>query len=232
MIGTLRPTPGPLLALGLILAIALLGCGGGGGGEGTTAARTAPASAPPASTPTPTHTSPMTPSSAPSRGGAHGSRSAEPKGASSARGAGASLSGAAALETPGGDNSIQRFGSEAGASEIEAAGSVLHAYLSALAAADARGMCAELSKDARASLLRARVLHGSAKTCAEAIALFTRMPATAARQAAVADVAALRVEGPRGFLLYRGAQGAKMFIQLERKGGRWWVAAPIPSALP
>ena len=126
--------------------------------------------------------------------------------------------GAAQFETKGGDNSIQEFGSEASGSDFEAAAAALHGYLDARAAAAWTAACAYMSP--------------GVANCPETLAsLSADVPAAALSEAAEADVAALRIEGDRGFLLFHGARGTNYFMPLVREGGTWKVAAIAPSAI-
>ena len=137
------------------------------------------------------------------------------------------------LETQGGDNSIQEFGTEASASERKAAGAALHGYLDARAAHEWRGACSYFAPSVSASLAQL-VKEEKAKggVCPAALeALSATIPQTSLDEAARADVVALRSEGDRGFLLFRGAHGTNYFVPMVKEGGAWKVAAIAPSAL-
>lgn len=139
-------------------------------------------------------------------------------------------SGAAELETEGGDNSIQEFGSEASGSDFEAAAAALHGYLDARAARAWRAACSHLSPDTRGSL--GDLGGGGAASCPETLAsLSAEVPNEVLAEAAEADVAAMRVEGDRAFLLFRGAHDAAYFMPMAHVGGAWKVAAITASAL-
>lgn len=136
--------------------------------------------------------------------------------------------GAEQFVTPGGDNSVQEFGAEAGESEFEEAAAALHAFLDARAEGDWATTCEYLSTEVLRSFeqfaTRSEDLRG--KGCPELLASVSG-PATedARREAAIADVGALRADGDQGFLLYRGAEDTPYAIPMAREEGRWKVAA-------
>src|SRR5262249_44884233 len=114
-------------AASMLLALVLLaGCGGGGGGGTTDSVQVATGEG-----------------TIQTRTGAHqtmnngeSTKHAEAQKADPGSDSGqtAPASGAAPFESKGGDNSIQRYGSEAATAELTQAGAVLHAYLDARAA--------------------------------------------------------------------------------------------------
>ncbi|HET9152753.1 MAG TPA: hypothetical protein VFN85_01395 [Solirubrobacterales bacterium] len=143
--------------------------------------------------------------------------------------------GSGQFEAKGGDNSIEEFGEETSGSEFEEAAAALHDYLDARAqrawAAACRYLAAGVTKELIAQLAQGR--GSPAPTCAGLLAGFsTGLPQAVLREAAVADVGSLRVEGDRGFLLYHGAGRAPYFISMAREEGHWKVAAIGPSPAP
>jgi hypothetical protein len=142
--------------------------------------------------------------------------------------------GAKQFVTKGGDNSIQEFGSEPSGSEFEAAAAAVHAYLDARAAGAWAAACEWLAPAVSRELVRQLGAGSGGKQpgCAEVLAgLSAGVPPAALREAAQADVGALRVEGDRGFVLFRGAQGDDYFIPMVREDGEWKVAAIAASPL-
>lgn len=135
----------------------------------------------------------------------------------------------------GGDNSIQEFGSEAGSSDFAAATTALHAYLDARAAHAWAASCEYLVAGAAEQLAQLSAAgggQGKQPSCAEVLAgLSAGVPDAALREAAQADAAALRTEGGRAFLIFKGA-GGTYFMPMAHEGGAWKVAAIAPSALP
>jgi hypothetical protein len=220
-------------ALAVLAALALAACGGGGGG--TTASSTA---AQPAA------------GSGGASGGKQGAQgSSQGQGSGQGQGQGGakhgvpgdtsahftapthhdSATGAAQFETKAGDNSIQEFGSEAGSSDFAAAATALHGYLDARAAAAWAAACSYLSPGIAASLAQLGGGGGGA-SCPEVVAGLS-VPGAALSEAAEAEVAALRIEGDRAFLLFHGAHGADYFMPMAHEGGAWKVAAIAPSAI-
>jgi hypothetical protein len=187
-------------ALPLLAILALAGCGGGGGASTSTAA-TAPGQA--------AHP--------------HSHQGEAPSPA-----AGARRQGSAQFRTPGGDNSIQEYGTEAGRAELREAAAALHGFLDARLALRWARACSYLGASVRHSL-EALSAGGSKKArtgCAGALAaLAASIPRAALAEAAVADARALRSKGPHGFLLYYGAHHAPYGIPVVREGGAWLVGA-------
>lgn len=141
-----------------------------------------------------------------------------------------SASGAAAFEAKGADNSIQESGSEAPASELDSAATALHGYLDARAAADWGKACSFMASPVAASLSQLTGEKGS--SCAKTMkALSAGLPAAALKEAAIAEVGALRVKGDSAFLLFHGAHGSDYFIPMAREGSAWRVAAIAASPL-
>jgi hypothetical protein len=207
-----------LLLLPFALA-ALLGCGEAGPGPDTTATTSAAG---------PRTPSPAASDSAPSPDRPH--RTPQPAHRAAPKPADADAGGAAAFLVPGGDNSIQRSGSEASAAARAAASAALHAFLTARAAGDWRRACAQLSAPILAQLAQLARRPGS--TCPHLLAgLSAAVPPPARRRLAAARVGAFRVSADRGFLLFHTAAGAAYFAPMVREDGRWLLAALAPSPL-
>src|SRR6478609_5676867 len=207
------------------LAAGLSACGGG--------------STSTASTPTGDEATAPSTSAAPKQASKpEGAGSSKPSGASAGGGGGgSSAGGAAAFETHGGDNSIQRFGGEAASSELAQAAAALHGYLAARAAGAWGAACSYMAAGFAKSLQQfagaAKQGKGKSAGCPQLLAaLSAGVPAAARREATVAEVGALRVEGERAFLLFTGSHGAHYFMPMAREGGVWKVGALAASALP
>lgn len=134
----------------------------------------------------------------------------------------------------GGDNSVQEYGSEQTAgSEFAEAAATLHVYLDARAAGAWGAACGALAAGLVEQLVEQLEGSGSKTACPEVLAAFnSSFPSAALREAAEVNVAALRVEGDKGFLLFKGAHDEPFFIPMRREGGDWKVAAVGPSSLP
>lgn len=142
--------------------------------------------------------------------------------------------GAEQFRVRGGDNSIQDFGSEAGGSEFERAAAALHGYLDARAQGAWAAACSYLSSDTRRMLAKfasqSKRLKG--RGCAATLAAFSAGAKGALRaEANRADAGSLRVEGERGFVIYRGVEKTVFAIPMAREDGGWKVAALAPTPL-
>ena len=134
--------------------------------------------------------------------------------------------GSGQFRVKGGDNSVQDFGEESGESELEEAARVLHAFYVARAEEDWKPACAQLSA---AVMQQLKVLGARSKSgdtgCPETLAAITPpLPPAVRRESTVVDAGSLRVEGKRGFLIYRGAEDTAYAINMAREDG-WKVGA-------
>jgi hypothetical protein len=138
--------------------------------------------------------------------------------------------GSAQFRAKGGDNSVPNYGSEAARSELTQAAETLHAYMVARAKHDWAKSCAYLSAEARKSAEQLAAAPGS--DCASGLAAFSKgVTPSAARELTVIDAASLRADGPRGFLLYRGAGDTPFSMPMVREGETWTVGLLLPSQL-
>jgi hypothetical protein len=140
--------------------------------------------------------------------------------------------GSGQFRVKGGDNSIQDFGEEGSESELEEAAVALHDFFVARAEGDWRAACARLSKTVVEQLeqLGARAKPES-KSCPSTLAALTPpLPPAVQRESTLVDAGSLRVEGERGFLIYRGAEQTAYAINMAHEGGQWKVGglAPVP----
>ena len=134
--------------------------------------------------------------------------------------------GSGQFRVEGGDNSIQDFGEESDEGELEEAARVLHDFYVARAEEDWKAACAQLSKTVIQQLeqLGARSKSGD-KSCPATLAVLTPPLSPAVqRETTAVDAGSLRVEGDRGFLIYRGAEKTVYAINMAREGG-WKVGA-------
>ncbi len=133
--------------------------------------------------------------------------------------------GAAQFEVKGADNSVQEFGSEASESEMQAAAAALHGFLDARTERNWAAACGYLSRPTRQGI-EGLGGSGGSQSCAAALgALSANVPRSNLREAAIADVGALRSEGDRAFLIYRGAEEVVYAIAMSREGGEWKVGS-------
>jgi len=137
-------------------------------------------------------------------------------------------------ETKGGDNSIQEYGEETSGADFDAAARVLHEYLDARAARAWGAACERLSATSVEELTQqlGAAAGGRQPSCAAVLAALTSpLPPSVLREAAEADVGAVRVEGERAFVLFHGPHGA-YFMPMADEDGDWKVAAIAASPLP
>jgi hypothetical protein len=218
----LLPVASATTALMLVFAV---GCGSAGGGASTGEPGSASTAA------TPPNTTPAA-QGAPSAGSANGESDFGPAPKSAAAQSASARHDSAPFETKGGDNSIQESGSEASSSELDQAAVVLHGYLDSRAAGSWGRACTFVTPGLIASMRQLAGGAGAKLSCPKLFAsLSAGLPAAALREAAIAEVGALRVKGDSAFLLFHGAHGADYFISMVREGGEWKVAALAPSPL-
>lgn len=140
--------------------------------------------------------------------------------------------GSGQFRVKGGDNSVQDFGEESGGSELEEAAAALHDFFAARAEEDWSAACARLSKTVTEQLEQLGSRSKSAnKSCPATLAALTPpLPPAVQRESTVVDAGSLRVEGERGFLIYRGAEQTVYAITMAREGEQWKVGslAPVP----
>ncbi|MEZ5076432.1 MAG: hypothetical protein R2725_03205 [Solirubrobacterales bacterium] len=140
--------------------------------------------------------------------------------------------GSGSFVVPGGDNSIQTYGDEAGPVERDAASAVLEAYMKARARADSRVACANLAEVAYRDVANQVAAAAGADCIAVVDALDRQIPASARANTMTGPIGDLRVGGGRAFALYHGSAGVDYTIQMTREGGSWKVAALVPFELP
>jgi hypothetical protein len=126
----------------------------------------------------------------------------------------------------GGDNSIQRYGTEASSGERVRAAATAAAYLRANAAGDWGRSCSYLEASLRVHLeqVASRQLGGEAG-CAKAMAALVAVPASTLRRAADIDAISMRISGDHGFLIYRDGAGAAANLPMVLEGGQWKVSS-------
>ncbi len=136
--------------------------------------------------------------------------------------------GSAQFRVKGGDNSIQEFGEESDEGELEEAATVLHDFYVARVRSEWQRACSKLS-DVVVGQLRAlasQAKQGIGKGCAAILGgISPSLPASVARESTIVDAGSLRVEGDRGFLIYRGAEGTVYAINMALEDDSWKVGA-------
>ena len=138
----------------------------------------------------------------------------------------------AGFEVPGGDNGIQEFGKEVAGSDLRQADEAVAALFHALEAGDWSEVCRRyLSRRNVASFKKLAEMspHIKGASCPEVLG---RLSSTGETPAAPKDgIAALRIEGDRGFGLYRATDGKGYAISMKKEDGRWKLNALGPTPL-
>jgi hypothetical protein len=144
--------------------------------------------------------------------------------------------GAAQFRTKGGDNSIEESGVEGDAAERERAAAALHAYLDLRRAHRWAAACEYLAAPLIVTLERAIELSprkAKPEGCPAVLAAMSKaVPQRVLAQLDRVDVASLRVNGRRGFLLYHGPQRKNYVMVVAKEAGNWRMAALDGSVLP
>ena len=222
--------------LASLLLFALAGCGGSSGPSSTS---TSAQSSPGTTTPKQAKAKPKGQAKAKAKKSAPEEAPGPPASAFHPKHHHDSGGGSAQFVVKGGDNSVQEYGSEASESELQKAAAALHGFLDARAQRNWAAACTYLAESVTQSFAQmAEAAREAAKKqglasspvegsgCAATLdALSGRLPDSNLREAAIADVGALRVKGGQAFLIYRGAHGAIAAITMAREGGGWKVAS-------
>jgi hypothetical protein len=141
----------------------------------------------------------------------------------------------AQFRVKGGDNSIQEYGIEADAVDLEAAAKVLHRYLVARAERKWGLACTYLTPRQVDQLIQlaASSPQLDGKGCGSVLAaLLGGVSGSAARDLTVIDAVSLRSQGGQSYLLYRGAGDTGYFAPMIKQGAIWRVASLEPTAFP
>ena len=143
--------------------------------------------------------------------------------------------GSASFRTPGGDNSIQNFGEEADAAEVDEASATLSGYMEARAKDDWAKQCTLLAQDRGGAARTAR--HPLAPVQGQGLRGDPRgaagtAPASTRTNTLTDGIASLRFEDDRGFALYHGTGGVDYFVPMVKEDGQWKIGAFAPSEFP
>jgi hypothetical protein len=141
----------------------------------------------------------------------------------------------AAFIVKGGKNRVATFGKEAGAAEREAASAVLAQNLKARETEDWAGQCASLTAAHVKQMEELAAERSIGNRCPEGVGSEAEpIEGTEALRADTlsGSIAALRVEGDRGYALYHGDDGKNYAMAMRREGGHWKVASLTTINLP
>jgi hypothetical protein len=147
-------------------------------------------------------------------------------------GAGASEDGQRRRPEPGGERSIETYGSEAAGAERDAVAGAMHAYFDSVAREEYGPACSYLATQVQRSLEQFASKALRRKGCAAILPKLLSPTAPAvAREQANGKVTRVRVKGEQAFVVYH-APGAKLYMMtMVREGGEWKAALAIGSVL-
>ena len=144
--------------------------------------------------------------------------------------------GSGQFVVPGGDNSVQEYGEEAGEAELREAAEAVHAYFVARVTGEWARACGFLSAVSIESLEQAgsRSPKASGKGCPGALDLVTKaVSPSLTRALTTVDAASLRSEGSQAFLIYTGPPGRTVYaMPLREEDGAWKLGAISGAVLP
>lgn len=137
--------------------------------------------------------------------------------------------GSTQFRVKGGDNSVQEFGEEADAADLNAAAVALHNFLDARAEGNWAAACDYMSKATVESFeqLAERAKQIEDKSCAGILGKLTNPAAKSSMKAEAekANVGSLRVEGEQSFVIYTGIDGTVLAMPMANEDGSWKVAS-------
>ena len=137
--------------------------------------------------------------------------------------------GSTQFKVKGGDNSVQEFGAEADAPELDAAAVALHNFLDARAEGNWAAACKYMSKGVVESFekLAEQAKQVEVTSCAGILEKITNPAAKASMKAEAekANVGSLRIEGEQAFVIYTGIDGTVLAMPMANEGGDWKVAS-------
>lgn len=217
------------LIAAVCVAILLSACGGGDDSSTETSAATQP-------TTTPENGGG---SQAQPKGGGKGGGDEGSKGGGSKQGGGkkeepdTSGERSSSFRTPGGDNSIQEFGEEAGASERAAATKTITTFYKASGNQEWAVICGLISSKNKAQLqlFSEKVPKLKGKGCTEVLALVTPKNQPRPAETIKGGVISLRVEDDISFALYHGVDGKNYAFPLKEEEGEWKLTGLAPTPL-
>lgn len=199
-------------AAALLLAVGLAACGSGGDSSSTATEATAQE-----------HSGSQSGATAQSGSSGGSSGNFAPEHHSDSGG------GSQQFKVKGGDNSVQEFGSEADTSERDAAAVVLHNFLDARAAGDWPAACSYMTRSTIKSFeeLGAQSKRIEDTSCPGVLEKLTSLAVKKAMrdEADQADVGSLRIEGDRGFIIYRGPDNTVLAMPMANEDGVWKVTS-------
>jgi hypothetical protein len=228
--GGRRTTLALVLAVAAICAIALSACGGGDDSPSSTASTEAGTETEATTTP-PAKTGKGEGKKGPSKAEKPEKTGAAPTSAGGGK-PGGGPEPSSDFKTPGGDNSIQEYGEEAGDAEREEATVVVGALFKALETGNWNEVCGKyLSKGnvEQLEMLSEKVPQAQGKSCSEILSSLNAHQG-AGPSTPAGEVGSVRIEDEVAFAIYRGRDGKGYAVPLKQEGG-WKLTALAPTPL-
>jgi hypothetical protein len=136
------------------------------------------------------------------------------------------------FEAPAGDNGIQEFGKEVAGSDLRQADEAVAALFRAVRSNDWSAVCARyLSRQNVEAFKKLAKMtpHIKGASCPKVLG---RLNSTGEKPSEPKNgLRAIRIEGDRGFGLYRGTDGNGYAIAMKKEDGRWKLNALRPTPL-
>ena len=153
---------------------------------------------------------------------------------SSAAGTGSEQAGSE--QSDAGAGSIETFGEEAAPGDRDAAATTVQGFLRAQADGDSATACSLMGASTMENLqvfVEGAASESLNTPCPKLVeVLRSQIPAKKLAQGDRIQVIGVRIEGDRGFVLYRDARGTESAFPVVREGSTWKVAAIVGQSLP
>jgi hypothetical protein len=132
----------------------------------------------------------------------------------------------------GGEASIEDFGAEASGGDRDSIEGAFSAYLNAIAAKDYGTACSYLSASVQGSLMQFAPKELRSKGCVAILPkLLAPTAAAIAREQADGQITRVRVEGDRGFVVFKAPRAKLYQLTMVKEGGEWKSATVAAAVL-
>jgi hypothetical protein len=130
----------------------------------------------------------------------------------------------------GGDDSVQTFGKEAGPTQSAEAAQTVKGFFQGRADGRWADACYYLSSEMIGMLTQGA---GEDAGCISLLRSFSRnIPRRALKRATRVRVGSVRIDGDRGFVVYKGAGGKWYAVLLSKENGEWKLGALAGALIP
>ena len=138
----------------------------------------------------------------------------------------------ASFKVPGGDNGIQEFGKEVAGSDLRQANEAVSALFRAVRSGHWNEVCSKYLSRQNVEAFKGIAEMSSHIKGAPCPAVLGSLNSNGEKPTAPRNgLGAIRIEGDRGFGLYRGTDGKGYAIPMKKEDGRWKLNAPRPTPL-